>query len=147
MSIAAKTTRIRNKAVAEGAIIFQIDHSVSSRVARYTYGIQMNTTFDRSLADHLAREDTCFESYSGEIKVPNRFSSILQKVNFTPLCYVSADLQQDTEVSEETQFRASYRIILSKSGFRALSTYSVEIKCYRNRRENAPDWVDIDPCV
>ena len=83
MSIAAKTARIRNKAVAEGGIIFRLDHSVSSRVARYTYGIQVHVAFNRSLADHLAREDTCFESHSGEMRVPNCFSAILQKVDFT----------------------------------------------------------------
>ena len=61
---------------------------------------------------------------------------------------MSADrLLQDTEVSEETEFRASYCIKLSKSGFQALSTYSVEIDCYRNRRENAPAWIDLDPCM
>jgi hypothetical protein len=85
MSTAAKTARIRNKAVAEGGIIFRLDHSVSSRVARYTYGIGMNIAFNRRLADHLAREDTCFESHSGEMKIPGRFSAILQKVNFTLL--------------------------------------------------------------
>lgn len=58
-----------------------------------------------------------------------------------------ADLQQDTEVSEETEFRASFHLTLSKSMFRTLKTYSVDIKCYRNRRKSAPNWIDIDPCV
>jgi hypothetical protein len=83
MSITAKAARIRNKAVAEGGIIFRLDHSVSSRVARYTYGIKVNTLFNPSLADHLAREDTSYENPAGEIRVPNYFSAILQKVNFT----------------------------------------------------------------
>ena len=58
-----------------------------------------------------------------------------------------ADLQQDTEVSEETEFRESYQLVLSKSRLRALKTHSEEIKCYRNRRKSTPDWIDIDPCV
>jgi hypothetical protein len=78
-----QTARIRNKAVADGAIIFRLHHSVSSRVARYTYGIQINESFNPSLADHLARADTSYEDLSGRMMVPNYFSSILQKVNFT----------------------------------------------------------------
>ncbi|KAF8691922.1 hypothetical protein AX14_002706 [Amanita brunnescens Koide BX004] len=119
-----------NKAVAEGAIMFKLDHSVSSRVARYTYGIESYRIFNPNLADHLAREDTCFEAPSGDMWVPNRFSSILQK---------------DSEVSEETEFRTTYYRILSKSDFRTMKTHSVEIKCYRNRRQNAPEWIDLDP--
>ena len=56
---------------------------MSSRVARYTYGIQANIPFNPSLADHLAREDTSYENPAGEIRVPNYFSAILQKVKFT----------------------------------------------------------------
>ena len=128
--------------------MFRLDHSVSSRVARYTYGTDCCIPFDPSLADHLARENTCRRDSSGEINVPKFFSSILEKVTFTLLYTMClADLQQDTEVSEETEFRTSYHLVLSKSMFRALKTHSVDIKCYRNRRESAPDWIDIDPCV
>ena len=78
------TTCIRNKAVAEGAIIFRLDHLVSSRVSKYTYGIEASVPFNPSLADHLAREDTCYEDSTGETLVPDHFSPILQKVDFTP---------------------------------------------------------------
>ena len=81
----------RNKAVAEGGIIFQLDHSVSSRVARYTYGINVSTIFNPSLADHLARGDTSFENSAGQIRVPNYFSAILKKVDFT-LIYATYQL-------------------------------------------------------
>ena len=63
------------------------------------------------------------------------------------ICYVYADLQQDTEVSEEKAFRASYERVLYKSDFGALKTISVEIKCYRNRKKEAPAWIDLDPCA
>ncbi|KAF8624902.1 hypothetical protein AX14_011703 [Amanita brunnescens Koide BX004] len=119
-----------NKSVAEGAVIFRLDHSVSSRVARYTYGVECYAPFDPSLADHLAREDKSHVDSSGEIKVPNYFLSILQK---------------DDEVSEETEFRASFHRVLSKPEFRALKTLSEGIKCYRNRRKSAPAWIDADP--
>ena len=145
-----QTALIRNKSVAEGAVIFRLDHSVSSRVARYTYGVECYAPFDPSLADHLAREDKSHVDSSGEIKVPNYFLSILQKVNFM-LLYAMYLLifkfQQDDEVSEETEFRASFHRVLSKPEFRALKTLSEGIKCYRNRRKSAPAWIDADPCV
>jgi len=119
-----------NKAVAEGAVIFRLDHSVSSRVARYTYGTTCSVPFNSSLADHLARVDTSHEDLSGDIVIPMGFSSILAK---------------DTEVSEETEFRKSYEIVLSKSAFGPRKTVSVDIKCYRNRRKGAPAWIDLDP--
>jgi hypothetical protein len=65
--------------------MFRIDHSVSSRVARYTYGTDCSVLFDPSLADHLARENTCSQDSSGVMKVPNYFSSILEKVTFALL--------------------------------------------------------------
>ena len=58
---------------------------MSSRVAKYAYGTEVCNVFDPSLADHLARQDTSYEVSSGEIWVPHRFSSILQKVNLTLL--------------------------------------------------------------
>ena len=62
------------------------------------------------------------------------------------ICYVYADLQQDTEVSEETEFRASYRRVYSPSQFRVLEMMSAEIKCYRNRAmQSTPAWIDLDP--
>lgn len=63
------------------------------------------------------------------------------------ICYVSADLQQDTKVSEEREFRASYERVFSKSDFGALKMISVDIICYRNRRKAAPAWIDLDPCA
>ena len=63
------------------------------------------------------------------------------------LCYALAHLQQDIEVSEETEFRECYYIDFSKSAFRALKSYSVKIKCYRNRRERPPAWIDLDSCA
>ncbi|SRR6266576_86911 len=83
---------IRNKAVAEGAIIFKVDHAVSSRVARYTYGIEVGVEFDPIHPDHLARESTCVEVPSGKILVPHYFSAILKKVDFTLACPPAADI-------------------------------------------------------
>jgi len=119
-----------NKAVAEGAIIFKIHPFVSSRVSKYAYGIQCSHVFNSHRADHLARQHTCYEVPSGETWVPNSFSAILKK---------------DIGVEEETEFRSSYTSVVSHSAFRNLQTKSVEIKCYRNRSDDAPAWIDVDP--
>ncbi len=63
--------------------MFKIDHSVSARVSKYTYGIKYCNVFNPLLADHLARKNTCYEVASGETWIPNRFSLILNKVDFT----------------------------------------------------------------
>lgn len=55
---------------------------MSSRVARYTYGIEVVVPFNLNRGDHLAREDTCYEDAAGKMMVPNRFSRILKKVNY-----------------------------------------------------------------
>jgi len=119
-----------NKAVAEGAIMYKIDHFVSSRVSKYTYGIKFCNVFNPILEDHLARQHTCFEVASGETWIPNRFSVILEK---------------DIEVDEETEFRASYHVFYLDSAFQSLRTRSEKIKCYRNRKDKAPYWIDLDP--
>ena len=43
-----------------------------------------------------------------------------------------------------TEFRASFAFILPNSAFNFLKTKSVEIKCYRNRKGDAPTWIDAD---
>ena len=80
----------------------------------------------------------------------SRTTSQLYYARWTWRIYAPSDrwyFQQDTEVSEETEFRASYYDVLSKSQFRALKTKAISIKCYRNRRGNPPVWIDLDPGV
>ncbi|KAF8333720.1 hypothetical protein F5887DRAFT_993201 [Amanita rubescens] len=82
-----------NKAVAEGTISYNLDHSVTSRVSRYTYGIRSTTTFDLHNPEHVARWHTCHIDASGRVLVSGRFSAILEK---------------GTEIFEETEFRSSF---------------------------------------
>lgn len=80
-----------NKAVADGAISFYLDHFVTTRVAKYTYGIPCNVPYDPSKPEHLSRASDCFTGPSGKIKVPGAFSTILKSVRFvltTPLYYL-----------------------------------------------------------
>ncbi|KAF8621250.1 hypothetical protein AX15_007934, partial [Amanita polypyramis BW_CC] len=119
-----------NKAVAEGSVSFRIDHAVTSRISRYTFGIEISPIFDPSNPDHAARAHKCVVKPSGTRWIPGGFSGIL---------FI------DTEVSEEKEFRKSFYNEYTRDGLNALSTYELTIKCYRGRNSNAPSWVDVDP--
>lgn len=68
-----------NKAVADGAVSFYIDHLVKTRVAKVTYGTPVAIRYDSSRLDHIARKKTKILSLSGHWMLPNSFGSILKK--------------------------------------------------------------------
>lgn len=72
---------IRNKAVADGAISYHIDHLVSSRVAKLTYGTECSVPFNPSDSEHRARQKSIYRGPSGQLALPNAFASILTRVN------------------------------------------------------------------
>ncbi|KAI5982477.1 hypothetical protein EDD15DRAFT_2377772 [Pisolithus albus] len=74
-----------NKAVADGAVSFYIDHLVKTRVAKVTYGIPVAIRYDSSRLDHIARKKTKILSFSGHWMLPNAFGSILKKAR--SLCF------------------------------------------------------------
>ncbi|KAF8632110.1 hypothetical protein AX15_002041 [Amanita polypyramis BW_CC] len=127
-----------NKAVAEGAISFSIDHSVDSRAARYTYGISCCVSFNPGNPQHIARSHTCMVDLSGTRWLPNGFSGILPK---------------DKVVEEEEEFREPFYTEYDRHDFQALTIKKVMIKCYRDRNNKAPAWIDkapehfVDLCV
>lgn len=88
----------RNKAVADGAISFYLDHRVSVRVAKKTYGgkrqmtvhlfprsldlteVECNTVFDPTDPEHIARSNTLYVGPSGHQYIRRKFTNILPKV-------------------------------------------------------------------
>ena len=76
------TTRItsRNKAVADGAISFYLDHSVSVRVSRFAYGTECNTPYRREDPEHKSRSKRIFQGLDGVQRLSDYFSIILPKV-------------------------------------------------------------------
>jgi len=70
----------RNKAVADGAISFYLDHFVATRISRFSYGTSCVATFDPSDIDHVIRSSTTDYSCSGERIIPGVFDIILPKV-------------------------------------------------------------------
>ncbi|KAK1227389.1 hypothetical protein PQX77_009616 [Marasmius sp. AFHP31] len=82
-----------NKAVADGAVSFYLDHRVSTRVARFTYGARCSVYYVPSYPEHEERASTVFTNLEGEEMIPDHFTHILPK---------------GTRVHEETEFRKRY---------------------------------------
>lgn len=83
-------TIVSNKAVADGGVSFFIDHLVSSRTARFTYGTECNALYNEHDPEHVARRDNAFEGVTGYLEVPHAFESILKKAGHSSLlCGVS----------------------------------------------------------
>ena len=66
----------------EGALLFNLVRSVTSRISKYTYGINSSPSYDSNNSDHVARRHTCFTGNDGTFCVPGRFGVILEKVVF-----------------------------------------------------------------
>ena len=71
---------IRGKAVADGAVSYLVDHFISTRVARMTFGIECATLFDVNNREHARRSGTVFTDARGDQRILNQFHVILTKV-------------------------------------------------------------------
>lgn len=69
-----------NKAVADGALSFYLDHRVSARVAKKTYGLSTYNTFEPGDVQHRLRAHKQFTNAVGDICLGDIFSIILPKV-------------------------------------------------------------------
>uniref|UniRef100_A0A0W0G793 Uncharacterized protein n=1 Tax=Moniliophthora roreri TaxID=221103 RepID=A0A0W0G793_MONRR len=115
-----------NKAVADGAVSFYLDHCVSARISRFTYGTECCTAFDPSDPQHQRRSQTIFLQASGRRAIPNVFDIILPK---------------GARVQEETEFRSHY--FRQSSSKLALQKIADDILCYRG--SNNVRWTDVEP--
>lgn len=83
MTNMAENDTHRNKAVAEGAVSFHIDHYVSARVARWTYGAHTITPYRPYLHNHARRAHLVFADVTGAIMLDKSFMPVLDKVSVT----------------------------------------------------------------
>ena len=73
---------LRSKAVAIGAVLYFLDHTVSSRVARASYGVLCNTPFNPFDQEHKdRREMVSIRPLSGRVTIGPQFDCILEKVS------------------------------------------------------------------
>ncbi|KAG1853391.1 hypothetical protein F4604DRAFT_2044473 [Suillus subluteus] len=117
-----------NKAIADGAVLYFIDHLVSSRVSRFTYGTECSIQFNPFDVEHHARQKETFRNASGilALPVPRAFSSILTK---------------GTRVSEQQEFSKTFAI--RRYSQAACHQVEVGIMSYRGFLPK-PDWLDIE---
>ena len=135
----------RNKAVPDGAVSFYLDHFVSVRVSRFTYGSDMAHWFDKTNPEHVSREHLIFTTASGEPCVANGFCSILTKVIQRVKYYTRILHQislQGTQVSETTEFR---QLLWHQRRLPwELDSLTSKIRCYRGESKD-PQWMDAEP--
>ncbi|KAG9312271.1 hypothetical protein JVU11DRAFT_7574 [Chiua virens] len=113
-----------NKAVADGAVLSYIDPLVTSRTARYTYGVECLTPYVLAFPTHQERHCTRVLAPSGGFMLPNAFSSILKR---------------GVQVSEQQEFRESF--YKDQTSFSGLTKVKVPILAYRGDLLD-PQWVD-----
>ena len=70
----------RNKAVADGAVSYHIDHRVSSRVAKNTYGIAADFLYIDFDPQHISRRNSMYIDMDGRKWISGRFSVVLPRV-------------------------------------------------------------------
>ncbi|KIJ66155.1 hypothetical protein HYDPIDRAFT_152023 [Hydnomerulius pinastri MD-312] len=115
-----------NKAVADGAVSYHIDHLVSSRVAKFTYGTECSVPFNPYDPEHRTRQKAVYRGPSGQLALPNAFGSILTR---------------GTRVSEEQTFDESFAI--RRTTQPACNSVEVDITSYRGSLAR-PDWMDTE---
>ncbi|KIJ08851.1 hypothetical protein PAXINDRAFT_88280 [Paxillus involutus ATCC 200175] len=115
-----------NKAVADGAVSFYIDHLVTSRTSRFTYGVECCHFYDPSLAEHREREQARFSDPSGNIMLPKVFFSILIK---------------GIQVSEQQEFRQTF--FIKRALASEFISVEVPILAYRGSLLR-PTWMDME---
>jgi len=116
-----------NKAVADGAIAFYLDHIVSVRVARWTYGTEYLMCYIPSNPQHAARSETIITFPSGRRYIPKAFRAMLEK---------------GTQVSEGKEF--TFDLLRETQNIAHLGNINADIQCYRGISRN-PEWVDTEP--
>ncbi|KAF8161604.1 hypothetical protein B0H34DRAFT_386789 [Crassisporium funariophilum] len=116
-----------NKAVADGAISYYIDHYVQTRVSKLTYGSKGSIDYNSSNAEHRSRAHKTFTSVSGIRRIDSIFWVILAT---------------NTQVPETNEIRrAHYWEFYTTAAMNSAKTY---LYCYRGTIGDAA-WMDTDP--
>ncbi|KAL1700707.1 hypothetical protein EV121DRAFT_213598 [Schizophyllum commune] len=109
------TRVLMNKAVAEGGVLYVLDHRVSARVARFTYGICGVARYAQANPEHARRYHKSF---------------------------IDAEGERGTLVTESQEFKNSFMRSYS-SPSEVSSSQDTDIWVYRGDSKN-PQWTDVD---
>ena len=74
-----------NKAVAVGAVSFYVDHFVTGRISKFTYGISRHTPYQSTDPEHIRRRHKIYLNPEGEQLLPDCFSAMLSRVRQPPI--------------------------------------------------------------
>ncbi|KAK0434093.1 hypothetical protein EV421DRAFT_1841511 [Armillaria borealis] len=118
-----------NKAVADGAVSYYIDHAVNARMSRYNFGGKEFTSYEESMSEHRRRSDKAYVAANGELSLGDQFDAILPK---------------GILVSETTEFRRTYH--LYSETLEDLTSISDDIIGYRGLKTD-PRWMDTDEAM
>ncbi|KAJ3514774.1 hypothetical protein NLJ89_g2173 [Agrocybe chaxingu] len=89
----SRPDRNTNKAVADGAVSFYIDHFVTARVAKFSYGTCANPVYISSNPEHAARKNKVYTSLDGNERIRGGFGVILRKGTAVGLQTLSAEIK------------------------------------------------------
>ncbi|KAF7313274.1 hypothetical protein MKEN_01014700 [Mycena kentingensis (nom. inval.)] len=67
------------KAVTNGALAWHLDSSVGSRIAKYSYGVQVQVAYDETNADHRARSAQKYLDHNNSERISGVWSEIVEK--------------------------------------------------------------------
>ena len=70
----------RAKAVANGAVSFYLDHYVTARVAKVSYGFQGSTSYFPDDPEHARRSQNVWARPSGREMISGGFITVLERV-------------------------------------------------------------------
>ena len=70
----------RNKAVAVGAVSFYVDHFVTGRVSKFTYGVPCHIMYQPNNPEHIIRGYKSFLDAAGDRRIDGHFENMLSRV-------------------------------------------------------------------
>src|SRR5258706_68368 len=100
---------LSNKVV--GVISFYVDHFVTRRISKFTYGAACNVSYHFFNPEHRRRKSLSFLNPAGERRVPGYFGTMLLQVcHPSPLMILLVSLAplQGTKVLEDQEVRYSF---------------------------------------
>ena len=133
---------LSNKAASDGAISFYLDHVVTTRVSKFTYGAFGSVLYSNNDPEHQQRFATTYTNLQGTTWVPDRFTVILPKVSReSKRILLSSHMNglQNTQVSEDKEFRKPFH----NRGPSPWKDIMMKIWAYRGD-DMAPRWKDVD---
>ena len=133
-----------NKAVAVGAISYYVDHFVTGRISKFTYGVPCNTPYQPSKPEHVRREYTAFYNATGGMVLPSYFDTMLSRV-----CQPSHSINtprefhcsQGTKVLEDREVRHSFCYVTEGTPRQQASQ---QVSKYTGA-SSSPEWMDVEP--